>query len=672
MADNFSHADLFWGNGHVAAPQGEELARHWNWLKAQTGNTHPGALAPFGWVSVLPYSGAYSSGYGCNGVSSDGITPQVSDRPAAFGFTHFHATGTGFLGEFYNYFLIQAFCKGSDYRHISELTDIFAEPGYFSGTLADYGVNFELTAGKFAALHRYQFAQKSGKVTIDTTQMGLNIPIEGYHESIYSNHCVNYGNNWYGGFIYAHEIQIFYAVKVSGNITRQAALNGVIEYDITGSNAESVIAFSLTSMEDARQRAEEAAAQGFDKIKIETQSAWREILNSIQATFATEKEYNIFCSALYHSLIKPVDTGKEFTDFQTLWDIYRTQLPLMMMIAPQTAGKMLRSMMQTAKRIGFFPSCYMMSSNYHRHDMQATALAVNILSDGFFQGILNSSDYPELKAFFKLEFSHASTEGKSPTHILDLACAANAAGQVARSCQDNDFARELYELSKIWRKAYDEKTGLLIADAVYYEGDNWNYSFRPHPQMKERVALSGGEEQFEKLLDRFFGFGCTDTYSSARPMIPNRFEGMNNESDMETPAAYLWCGRADKQAKIHDNIRRYMFFEGSGGCPGNNDSGGLSSWYVLSTLGLYPLTGTPYCLLTSPSVKKASIKVAGGILNIEVERESETAIYPAGYQFNGEDFHEPYIPLEKLLAGGVLKFVLKDTPQEQSIIPDWL
>ena len=58
---NFDFADPFWGNGPTAAPQGEDLAKHWNWLKAQTGNTHPGALMPCGWVSVLPFSGAYSS-----------------------------------------------------------------------------------------------------------------------------------------------------------------------------------------------------------------------------------------------------------------------------------------------------------------------------------------------------------------------------------------------------------------------------------------------------------------------------------------------------------------------------------------------------------------------------------------------------------------------------------
>ncbi|MBE6364344.1 MAG: hypothetical protein E7053_01170 [Lentisphaerae bacterium] len=670
---NFAQfADPFWGNGPCTTPAGEDLAKHWNWLKAQTGNTHPGALMPFGWVSVLPFSGAYSSGYGCNGPSSEGVTPQISDRKCAYGFTHFHTSGTGFLGEFYNYFLIQPAIHNTNTAHLSELTDESAHPGYYSGKLVDYGVDFELTANKYAAFHRCKFAAKGGKITVDTTQAGLKIPINHYQEKIFNTHCVNCGDGWAEGFITVNGVEIFFALKVIADIRKQAIFNGIIEFDIDGDNAESIIAFSLLSTADARHRAEETVKAGFDNTRIQAENAWNDILSKIDTGFATDLERNIFYSALYHSLLKPVDAGIEYTDFQTMWDIYRTQLPLMMMIAPAEAKKMLYSMIKTIKRIGFFPCAYLMSRDYKRHDMQATALAVYTLCDGFFRNLLTQADYPALKEVFLLEFAHASTENKSPTHILDLAGAAHAAYQVAAECNDHEFAAELQQKSQIWRTAYDRNTGLLTADAPYYEGTHWNYSFRPHCQMNERIALAGGKEKFEAMLDKFFAFGCTDEYDRPRPIIPDRFEGMNNESDMETPAAYLWCGRADKQAKIHDVIRRWMFFDGPGGCPGNNDSGGLSSWYIFSCLGLYPLTGTRYCLLTTPSVTEANIDIDGKTLTIKVRKESPSAIYPAGYEFNGEKFTEPYLPIARLHEGGVLQFTLCDQPQGDSVIPEWL
>jgi hypothetical protein len=175
------------------------------------------------------------------------------------------------------------------------------------------------------------------------------------------------------------------------------------------------------------------------------------------------------------------------------------------------------------------------------------------------------------------------------------------------------------------------------------------------------------------VLIKFFGADMPcETAPGDRVSIPNRFEGMNNESDMETPYCYLWAGRSDRLAEVCDLVRRCRFCEGDGGCPGNNDSGGLSSWYVWCVLGIYPFTGSRYYLLGSPSVDHAEIDLPNGTLKIEVERESATAIYPAGYEFNGMDFAEPWLPLDCIERGGTLKFRLSDKPSGRSPIPEWL
>ena len=69
--------DPFFGTGGTTSAPSEGMARGWNWEKAQTGNTHPGAVMPFGWVSVCGYSGGYSSGYGRFGCSGSGSPPEV-------------------------------------------------------------------------------------------------------------------------------------------------------------------------------------------------------------------------------------------------------------------------------------------------------------------------------------------------------------------------------------------------------------------------------------------------------------------------------------------------------------------------------------------------------------------------------------------------------------------
>ena len=155
-------------------------------------------------------------------------------------------------------------------------------------------------------------------------------------------------------------------------------------------------------------------------------------------------------------------------------------------------------------------------------------------------------------------------------------------------------------------------------------------------------------------------------------MHHDHFEGMNNESDMETPYCWLWVGRSDRMAEVIDLIRRCRFTTGEGGCPGNNDTGALSSWYVWCCLGIYPLTGTRYCLLGSPSVTHAELDLSGGTLKIAVEREGAKSIYPVGYEFNGRKFAEPWLTLSEVESGGELTFRLADRPAGDSPVPDWL
>lgn len=665
--------DPFWGNAGTKSPASEGMARNWNWLKAQTGNTHPGSLLPFGWVSAVPYSGGYSSGYGINGISYCGASPIAYSQKCAWGISHFHTSGTGFLGYFYNYFLITPAIEQADLSKQSALEEEKAHPGYYSGKLTGYGAVIELTAGKYAAFHRYHFSENKAKIRLNVKQLSLgNDLLEQYKKEYierYSLNCSACGV-WNGSVI-ANGTEIFYAVKFQGNIVAEEAENGVLDVHFNDSHAEVIIAFSLVSLSEAENRLADAVTNGFDFARIHAENEWRKRLNSIRAEFFNDSDKNIFYSALYHSLIKPVDAGCEFTDFQTMWDIYRSQLPLVLAICPDVGKKIAESMLKTIEKLGFFPNTYMMTKDYTHTDNQATSLVIYTLCDAFNRGYIK--DYERLKNVFKKEFAKADIYTKSPTHRLDLAGALRAASDIAEKCGDNEYSAQMRRESKIWQSAYDPETGLMCQEAIYYEGTHWNYSFRPHTQMGERIALAGGIDKFNQLLDKFFGVNCPpETQPDERLAIENRFEGMNNESDMETPYCYLWTGRSDRLAEICDLIRRCRFCGGEGGCPGNNDSGGLSSWYIWCVLGIYPYTGTGYYLLGSPSIKQAEIDLHGGLLKIEVERESPDSIYPAAYEFNGKKFIEPWISVEILEQGGTLKFYLQDQPSGFSPIPEWL
>jgi putative alpha-1,2-mannosidase len=291
--------------------------------------------------------------------------------------------------------------------------------------------------------------------------------------------------------------------------------------------------------------------------------------------------------------------------------------------------------------------------------------------DAYYRGV-EGIDYPwAFRALYKetrgeqYEQFFRTGACERTTHTLDLAECCGNVSDIADELGLCDISAALRPWAGNWRTAFDPETGVLKEGYEYYEGNHWNYAFRPLRDMEARIEEFGGREKFEQLLDRFFGY--TDIESTK-----TRFEGFNNETDMETPYAYIFADRHDRLSEILHECTSRVFGLGKGALPGNNDSGGLSSWYVLSCLGIYPLTGTPYCLLTTPKVNRAEFNIGEKKLVIEVEREDASAIYPAGYEFDGKAFAEPYLELAQIRNGGVLKFILKNKPQKESITPDWL
>ena len=212
--------------------------------------------------------------------------------------------------------------------------------------------------------------------------------------------------------------------------------------------------------------------------------------------------------------------------------------------------------------------------------------------------------------------------------------------KVARALGDKRLADELEARSRLWVNAFDPVTGLL-RDSEFYEGGKWNYSFRLLHDMRARITLAGGDAAFVDMLDAFFGFGAAAVTQPGRRPTPtemvagyglNRFEGLNNEPDVEVPWAYHYAGRPDRTAEIVHAALTWQFGTGAGGLPGNDDSGGLSSWYVWASLGLFPLAGQSLFLVNAPAFGHATLRVDGGEFVVETTGFRETPVGADGIE----------------------------------------
>ncbi|MEV6979939.1 GH92 family glycosyl hydrolase [Sphaerisporangium sp. NPDC051017] len=709
-------------------PRARGLAATWWWPKPQVGNTHPGATSPLGMVSACAYSGAYPTGYGRYTKNTEGVPEEMFERLQASGFTHFQQSGTGAIRKYYNYVRVTPMVQPLDVLGEAwPLHDEVAEAGYYAATL-DTGIRCELTVGAKVAVHRYTFPEHgSARVVVDLSCGGLAIEhgrtvplraqvegmgqgraqgtvvMEGVPLSVYVDVDVD-SPGWRQMLWYDRRL-IDGGTRLDFDSIRHTTLRpfGMLFMGPAepGQTVEVRLGFSLRGCDQARQNLERECGgtrPAFDAVRSRTQARWSEHLDRVQVEGGTPARRTVFATALYHSLIKPCvaddespfwpNPGPYAFDVCTMWDIYKTQLPLLAAIVPDRAMDLLESLIRVCEEEGNFPIGYRMARGADRFFRQASALAHIALTDAHALGrpgldwnwaLVHMVD--DLRRLYGEDFFEHGVVHPI-THTLDLAYAHHCTAQVARALNDHHLADDLEDRGRQWSNAFDPSTGLL-RDSEFYEGGKWNYSFRLLHDMAARIALAGGDGAFIDKLDRFFGFGAAPVRQPGRrPRAAemaagyalNRFEGLNNEPDMEAPWAYHYAGRPDRTAQVVHGALTWQFGTGPGGLPGNDDSGGLSSWYVWASLGLFPVAGQNLFLINAPAFARAVLRIGGNEFVIETSGHRETPIGvdgidhdpPARYvqsaTLNGKPVHATHLNAATVHRGGLLHLRLGPGP----------
>jgi putative alpha-1,2-mannosidase len=102
------------------------------------------------------------------------------------------------------------------------------------------------------------------------------------------------------------------------------------------------------------------------------------------------------------------------------------------------------------------------------------------------------------------------------------------------------------------------------------------------------------------------------------------------------------------------------------GFPGDEDQGGMSSWYVLSALGLYAVTpGTNQYVIGSPVFRRATVTLENGRrFVIEADGNSPSNVYIQSATLNGRSLDKNYITYDDIAAGGTLHFQMGPEPNK--------
>ena len=113
-----------------------------------------------------------------------------------------------------------------------------------------------------------------------------------------------------------------------------------------------------------------------------------------------------------------------------------------------------------------------------------------------------------------------------------------------------------------------------------------------------------------------------------------------------------------------------MYYSSSTGIVGNEDCGQMSSWYVLSAIGLFDINpGDPYYVIQTPLVNKDFAKLENGnSFSIKKTGIENDEIYIAKVELNGKVMDRNYLHIDEIMKGGELVvYTTSDTSNSWSI-----
>jgi hypothetical protein len=429
------------------------------------------------------------------------------------------------------------------------------------------------------------------------------------------------------------------------------------------------VAFSMHG--PARARANllaEVPGMQFDAVHERTRGEWNRYLQRCEVEGGSAQERTVFYTALYHSLLLPhvvsdADADRTVYAGFSPWDTYHTLHPLQTLICPDETGDMVASLVQTAERTGRLFTGPMAGNH-----------AVAIILDAYHKGVRSFDPGRAYDAIRKTvstpgrrqqDMGAYLARGYVPAHYaesvsrtLDYAYDDWVAGEFARDLGKSEESAFFLKRSFGYRYLFHAERRLMMArDTLgawvpfggYQEGDIWSVSWCVQHNVQDLINLMGGRRQFAAALDSVFMGG--------------RYLH-DNEPPMHYGYLFAFAGMPWRTQYHVREIMDRFYGTGPGGIPGNDDLGSLSSWYVFSAMGFYPVTpGDASYTIGTPLFEKTTIHLRNGRdLVVRADGVSGTNRYIRSATLHGAAHERPWFRHSEIAEGGQLVFTMSDRP----------
>jgi len=214
--------------------------------------------------------------------------------------------------------------------------------------------------------------------------------------------------------------------------------------------------------------------------------------------------------------------------------------------------------------------------------------------------------------------------------------------------------------------------GGMGAREYYGENNGWVYRWDVQHDIEGLMGLMGGPESFVRKLDETFatplGMSKFEFYAKLPDHTGNVGQfSMANEPSLHIPYLYNYAGAAWKTQKRIRQLLDTWFRDDLMGVPGDEDGGGMTSFVVWSSLGLYPVTpGKAEYAIGSPLFSEARLKLSNGkTFTVKAPGASRDNKYIQRARLNGQPLNRAFLDHADLMAGGTLELIMGNMPNKE-------
>lgn len=635
------------------------------------GQMSPGASFPFSMMNIAPETNPHQhTGY------------EYYARQY-LGFTHTRIEGVGCTGSGGN-ILIKPFL-GDNSEEILIRKKQIASPGKYTVTFEN-GIEAQLYSALNMGRDEFRFPEGENGVYID-----LAYALAGRFKK--EEHSIE--NGFLKGWIDTETTcsrgvyRLYFAIEIPKNYDLEKT--GEHQYLLKG-NATKVsipIAFSSVNSEYAKKRIQQSSKN----LSSVSEQNWNELLGRVKVSGESDRE-ELFYSLLYRGLQAPyqvsegdgtyraIDGSLQQSDHKiyngwAIWDNYREQLPMLSLLFPETYQDISSSIANLYK--------YGKQEWATQHEPSPTVRtehAMVVILDALRKGY--DIDVKSIKEGLLKEAS--SLKYDSPDKSLETSYDKWAMAGLLQEMGDRELSKNYLEQAEKYQEYWKKDFADLSKGDVdrmqargLYQGTIWQYRWFVPFDITGLKALAGGEASFTKQLDQFFS---DFNYNHA------------NQPDLQVPGMYNATSQPWKSQELYrkillDTMVQTYFNDNSKGIDPyvgriyqnkpkayvrtmDDDSGTMSSWFVMRSLGLSPANvGSPVYYLTAPIFEKYEIDYGNGKrFMVQVSNYHKDWFYIKSVKLNGKQLDRNWLKHSEIVEGGSLEIELSEGPNKSWGIED--